>query len=105
MIEFERGPTKALADHLMDAPGYTTEQRKFFWYDWGPIFYRGRLNGSARLLGIASDPGPTERIAARTLDGDARSKLRRRPAKQFLHALETHTRPSGFATASSNNLR
>lgn len=75
MIEFDRGPTRALAEHLMDAPGYTTEQRKFFWYDWGPIFYRGRLNGSARLLGIASDPGPTERIAARTLVGDAGQRV------------------------------
>ncbi|MDP9187838.1 MAG: hypothetical protein M3O25_01150, partial [Actinomycetota bacterium] len=55
-------------------PSYA-EQRELFWYDWGPIFYRGRLNGSARLLAIASDPGPTERIAGRTLVGDAGQRV------------------------------
>ena len=70
MIEFDPGPNKTLARHLAAMPSYS-EQRELFWYDWGPIFYRGRLNGSAKLLAIASDPGPTERIAGRTLVGDA----------------------------------
>jgi len=74
MIEFDPGPTKALARHLDEMPSYA-EKREFFWYDWGPIFYRGRLNGSARLLAIASDPGPTERIAGRTLVGDAGQRV------------------------------
>ena len=74
MIEFDPGPTKALARHLDDMPSYA-EKRELFWYDWGPIFYRGRLNGSARLLAIASDPGPTERIAGRTLVGDAGQRV------------------------------
>ena len=39
------------------------------------MFYRGRLDGSARLLCIASDPGPTERIAHRTLVGDAGQRV------------------------------
>jgi hypothetical protein len=67
MTEFDRGPSRALAEHLAKAPGYTAAERRLFWYDWGPVFYRGRLTGSARLLGIASDPGPTERIACRKL--------------------------------------
>jgi uracil-DNA glycosylase len=74
MIEFDPGPTKALAQHLASVPSYAP-QRDLFWYDWGPVFYRGRLNGSARLLGIASDPGPTERIAGRTLVGDAGQRV------------------------------
>jgi uracil-DNA glycosylase len=74
MSEFDPGPTKALARHLDDMPSYA-DKRELFWYDWGPIFYRGRLNGSARLLGIASDPGPTERIAGRTLVGDAGQRV------------------------------
>src|SRR3712207_7598637 len=45
--------------------------KEHFWYDWGPVFYRGRLDGSARVLCVASDPGPTERVAMRTLVGDA----------------------------------
>ena len=51
------------------------EHRDLFWYDWGPVFYRGRLNGTARLLGIASDPGPTERVVCRTLVGDAGQRV------------------------------
>ena len=50
-------------------------KRALFWYDWGPIFYRGRLDGTAEFLGIASDPGPTERIAGRTLVGDAGQRV------------------------------
>ncbi|HJR35589.1 MAG TPA: uracil-DNA glycosylase family protein, partial [Gemmatimonadales bacterium] len=45
------------------------------WYDWGPIHYRGRLNKSARVLCIAQDPGATERIAGRTLVGDAGQRV------------------------------
>jgi uracil-DNA glycosylase len=74
MIEFDPGPSKAVARHLVSMPSYAP-QRDMFWYDWGPVFYRGRLNASARLLGIASDPGPTERIAGRTLVGDAGQRV------------------------------
>ena len=75
MIEFDPGPPQPLAQHLAELPGYTATERKLFWYDWGPIFYRGRLDGSAKLLAIASDPGPTERIAGRTLVGDAGQRV------------------------------
>lgn len=74
MSEFDPGPPAAVARHLAKLPSYA-EHRDLFWYDWGPVFYRGRLNGSARLLGIASDPGPTERIAHRTLVGDAGQRV------------------------------
>lgn len=73
--EFDRGPTRLVAEHLAAFPGYRPEERRLYWYDWGPIFYRGRLDGSARVLGIASDPGPTERIACRTLVGDAGQRV------------------------------
>jgi uracil-DNA glycosylase len=74
MSEFDPGPPAAIARHLAKVPSYAP-QRDLFWYDWGPVFYRGRMNGSARLLGIASDPGPTERIACRTLVGDAGQRV------------------------------
>src|SRR5262249_5740705 len=46
---------------------------ELFWYAFGPVFYRGRLDGSARVLCIASDPGPTECLpfVRRCLVGDA----------------------------------
>ncbi len=74
MVDFDPGPPAALATHFAALPSYA-EHREFFWYDWGPVFYRGRLDRSARLLGVASDPGPTERIAARTLVGDAGQRV------------------------------
>jgi uracil-DNA glycosylase len=74
MAEFDSGPPAAVARHFAKVPSYA-DYRQFFWYDWGPIFYRGRLNRTARLLAIASDPGPTERIANRTLVGDAGQRV------------------------------
>src|SRR3954464_4675533 len=47
-----------------------------FWYAFGPVLYRGRLDGTARVLCIASDPGPTECLPfmRRTLVGDSGQK-------------------------------
>src|SRR4051794_28430864 len=73
-MDFDPGPPSALAQHFEDVPSYSSK-RDCFWYDWGPVFYRGRLDGSARFLGIASDPGPTERVAGRTLVGDAGQRV------------------------------
>src|SRR5207245_2625055 len=33
---------------------------QMFWYNFGPVFYRGRLDASAKVMVIASDPGPEE---------------------------------------------
>lgn len=74
MIEFDKGPTQPFARLFGACPDYG-ELKQHFWYDWGPIFYRGRLNGSARVLCVASDPGATERIAGRTLVGDAGQRV------------------------------
>src|SRR5439155_25373332 len=71
--EYDRGPTQAIASICLRCPRPGKPQA--FWTAWGPIFYRGRLDGSARLLCIASDPGPTERIAHRTLVGDAGQRV------------------------------
>jgi len=73
MSEFDPGPPEHLAamfDRVPDPP-----VKEDFWFDWGPIFYRGRLDGSARVLCVASDPGPTERIAGRSLIGDAGQRV------------------------------
>ncbi|MFM0351586.1 uracil-DNA glycosylase family protein [Paraburkholderia sp. RL17-347-BIC-D] len=74
MIEFDVGPPAAFAQLFAVCPDLGGA-RKHFWYDWGPIFYRGRLDGSAKVLCVASDPGPTERIAGRTLVGDAGQRV------------------------------
>jgi hypothetical protein len=70
---FDAGPPKAVADICARCP--QPAKAKAFWTAWGPIFFRGRLDGSARLLCIASDPGPTERVAHRTRVGDAGQRV------------------------------
>lgn len=70
---FDSGPPSAIEVICAQCPQPSTP--KAFWTAWGPIFYRGRLDGSARLLCIASDPGPTERVAHRTLVGDAGQRV------------------------------
>jgi uracil-DNA glycosylase len=74
MIEYDKGPTKKMARLFARFPDYEP-YKEHFWFDWGPIFYRGRLDGSVRLLCVASDPGPTERIAYRALVGDAGQRV------------------------------
>jgi len=72
--QFDPGPPAAFAT-LFDACPPPTAFRQHFWFDWGPVFYRGRLDGSARVLAIASDPGATERVAGRTLVGVAGQRV------------------------------
>src|SRR3546814_20991587 len=74
MIEFDKGPLQPFARIFAACPDYD-ELKRHFWYDWGPIFHRGRTNGSARVFCIASDPGATERIAARHLVVDAGQRV------------------------------
>jgi len=42
-----------------------------FRLEWGPIFHRGRLDGSARVLVIGQDPAAQEDMARRILVGTA----------------------------------
>ncbi len=74
MLNYDKGPNLKIARLFAGAPDYTA-YKEHFWYDWGPVFYRGRLDRSARLLCVASDPGPTERVAGRTLVGDAGQRV------------------------------
>jgi hypothetical protein len=71
--DFDPGPGPEFAATFAAVPAPPDPDA--FWTDWGPVFYRGRLDGSARLLCIASDPGATERIAGRTLVGNAGQRV------------------------------
>lgn len=72
--DYDPGPSASMARLFAAHPSYEPH-RKSFWYDWGPVYYRGRLGRKARLLAVASDPGPSERIACRTLVGDAGQRV------------------------------
>jgi uracil-DNA glycosylase len=46
-----------------------------FRVEWGPIFHRGRLDGSARVLIIGQDPAQHETIVRRILVGEAGRRI------------------------------
>ena len=73
MASFDPGPSSRFTQIFAAVPDPPVKTD--FWLDWGPVFYRGRTDGSAKLLCVASDPGPTERIAGRTLVGNAGQRV------------------------------
>jgi uracil-DNA glycosylase len=65
---YVHAPFDALAAAFPDESAYPFAD---FRTEWGPIFHRGRLDGSARVLVIGQDPGPHENILRRILVGEA----------------------------------
>jgi hypothetical protein len=95
------GPTGTMKVMMDATPDYQSEvgDATTFWYAFGPVLYRGRLDGSARVLGIASDPGPAECLpfARRTLVGDSGQKTQGFLAK--LGLTRSYVLVNGFAVA------
>jgi hypothetical protein len=60
---------------VRDVPDETIFPTKDFRTEWGAVFHRGRLDGSARLLVIGQDPAQHEIIARRTLVGGAGHRI------------------------------
>jgi hypothetical protein len=58
-----------------DVPDDTVFPTKHFRTEWGPVFHRGRLDGTARLLVVGQDPAQHETIARRTLVGGAGHRI------------------------------
>jgi hypothetical protein len=61
-------PFLTLCADYPEADVYPPEQ---FRIEWGPIFHRGRLDGSARVLIIGQDPAQHETVVRRILVGEA----------------------------------
>ena len=71
-LQFDPGICKAPFTTLADAhPGSEVYPFDQFRVEWGPIFHRGRLNGSARVLVIGQDPAAHETVVRRILVGEA----------------------------------
>ena len=69
---FDTGPTGKFRTLCQDYPDDTVYKgADGFRALWGPIFYRGRANGTARLLVIGQDPAQTEAVTRRILSGQA----------------------------------
>jgi uracil-DNA glycosylase len=70
--EFCPGYSAAPFDALVaDYPGEDKYPLKDFRVEWGPIFHRGRLDGSAKVLILGQDPATHETISRRILVGEA----------------------------------
>jgi uracil-DNA glycosylase len=54
-----------------DYPGEETYPPDDFRVEWGPVFHRGRLDGTARVLVVGQDPGVHEGVVRRILVGEA----------------------------------
>ncbi len=58
--EFDAGPPAEVQALFDQIPKAYEKYFPYMWWRFGPVFYRGRLDKSARLMIIGSDPGPTE---------------------------------------------
>jgi hypothetical protein len=101
MAQSDPGPAGAIKAIMDATPDYQIEMgdTTTFWYAFGPVLYRGRLDGSARVLGIASDPGPAECLpfARRALVGDSGQKTQGFLTK--LGLTRSYVLVNGFAVA------
>ena len=76
MADFDAGYAEAPFRELAEtAPGAEAYPPDAFRLEWGPIFHRGRLDGSARILVIGQDPAAHEAIARRILVGEAGQRV------------------------------
>lgn len=69
---YTKAPYKALVANYAGDDVYPTER---FRTEWGPVFHRGRLDGTARVLVIGQDPAAHEAIARRILVGEAGQRV------------------------------
>jgi hypothetical protein len=75
-VDFDPGyGQEPFASLVADYPGEDVYPPADFRTEWGPIFHRGRLDGSARVLVLGQDPATHESIARRVLVGEAGQRV------------------------------
>lgn len=65
-------PFASLVESYPDSSVYPVSD---FRIEWGPVFHRGRLDGSARILILGQDPSHNENIVRRILVGEAGRRI------------------------------
>lgn len=60
---------------VADHPGDDVYPAKDFRTEWGPVFHRGRLDGSAKVLVLGQDPATHEAVTRRILVGEAGQRV------------------------------
>ena len=74
--DFDPGPVEEpFASLARRYPGAESYPPAMFRVEWGPIFHRGRLDGSARVVVVGQDPGQHEAIARRCMVGEAGQRV------------------------------
>ncbi len=78
-FKFDKGPSASWAKRFFEAPRayYLTHASARFRTEFGPVYYRGRLNGSAKLLIVGQDPSTDEILAQRNLVGASGQRVQR----------------------------
>jgi len=79
VLTHDPGPPPGWAEFFRAAPidYYINHPAKRFRLDFGPVYYRGRLDGSARVLVIGQDPSTNEILAHRILVGTSGQRVQR----------------------------
>lgn len=74
---FDAGPPPAWATLFAGAPleHYRAHPSGRFRLGFGPVYYRGRLDGTARVLLVGQDPAANELVAQRALVGDSGQRV------------------------------
>jgi hypothetical protein len=77
MLAFDSAPPPAWATRFAQAPldAYRTHPSGRFRTEFGPVYFRGRLDGSARLLIVGQDPSTDEILAQRIFVGEAGQRV------------------------------
>lgn len=78
MGESDPGPSPEQKELFESVPSdFEDEYDDYMWTLWGPTYYRGRLDKTARVLVLGSDPGPTECVpfARRCMVGDTGQRV------------------------------
>lgn len=76
---FDTGPSAAWAKRFFQAPRghYENHPSGRFRTAFGPVYYRGRLNGTAKLLIVGQDPSTDELLVQRNLVGQSGQRMQR----------------------------
>jgi uracil-DNA glycosylase len=73
---FDPGYAKEpFASLAAEYPGEDVYPPNAFRTEWGPVFHRGRLDGTARILVLGQDPAAHEAVARRILVGEAGQRV------------------------------
>ena len=67
--------TAPFASLVADYPGEDVYPAKDFRIEWGPVFHRGRLDTTAKVLVLGQDPATHETVARRILIGEAGQRV------------------------------